>query len=231
MSVFPVTEMTRLEGWVHEEASKALCEHLMSVYHEPLRIYYRGCSLYDPAREPAEVVDTFFVRCLSGEGGVVAYLRTWMEGRKGKLRDYLINGLWFSMKTDRGVAARERDRRERTVGDEAAAEVTAPDEPSIDFDRAYIKNVVRYSLVLASRRCRKEGYSDHWRIFVRHALKDQPYARIAPRLRVSEARAAVMLRTGKRRFIEEFCALIERDGPNRASCEETIRTYLEIIDS
>ncbi|MCH2151759.1 MAG: hypothetical protein MK089_00275 [Phycisphaerales bacterium] len=211
---FPATQME----WIHErmdagkEGRREVASHLMDVYAEPLRIYLLGSS-FRSAGEPEELINGFFANRLSRDD----YLDGWRASDK-RLRRWLINGLIFYIK--------EEFRRRKKSGTPISPEMEADLEDSGDqyraFDQAWAASIVRRAMSEAGQICQKEGLAEHWDIFIRHHVQQQPYAVCCRDHNVDTARAAVMARTAAARFREAICRQLSLDGADESSFNDEL---------
>jgi len=212
--VFPMTHMSWIGSRLRDgdAGRREVGRHLMSVYAEPLRVYYLG-TRSRWLGEPDEVVDGFFADRLARPGFVAEWERSGM-----RLRRWLMNAFGFYLKE----LARRRRRdavRDPGPGNEPGFEGDA--ERAID--RAFTVSVVRHALDETRRACEVERLEPHWRVFEAHFCRDVPYAAIGAELGVEPARCMVMARTVRSRFRAALCAALEADGAGD-------RTDAEIMD-
>ena len=197
---FPPTAVTWLGQRLRsDDAERSLAvRHVMSVYFEPLTIYFKGSS-YRTLGDAEEFVSGFFSDRLSRRD----YLDRWM-GSGLPLRVWLIKGLKYYLS--------ERKRAMRRDGAAALPE-DAPDDgapgPGTAFSRRLANNVVTEALRAAAGELDAAGLGAHWEVFRLHHVEGLPYAQIARLKGIDAERAAVMARTAGRRLrarIRELCA-------------------------
>jgi DNA-directed RNA polymerase specialized sigma24 family protein len=203
-----------------EEAVSEVSRHVMEVYREPLRIYFRGMA--GKGRDDADdVVQGFFSDRLSRPDFLPAWQKSGLP-----LRRWLMNAFCFYMQERR----RQEKRDRRGLGEDGVPEIADP-SPSADvaMDRAYAVSLVRLALETTRAECAAAGLGDHWRIFVRHHLEGRPYADLASALGVTPERASIMARTVRRRFARTLEAFFDREGLDPERAQREIRSLLEVI--
>lgn len=220
--VFPSTQRTWLDAALGPggEGRRDVNRHIMTVYARPLRVYFLGTA----ARwlgEPDEVVAGFFADRLSRGN----FLDDWQ--RSGlRLRRWLMNAFSFYLsELQRG---RRRDRKTAGVLPDAAASRVAPERT---VDRAFGESVVAEALREAQAACLRNGLSDHWGIFIRHAYDGVSYERVAPEFGLRPERAAVMARTAARHFRKSLRELLRTDGAPEGDMDDEIRALMEAMES
>jgi hypothetical protein len=225
--VFPLTRGT----WINDrirmgDAGRAeINRHVMSVYHWPLTVYFRG-TRDRTLGEPDDVVQGFFASRL----GKSDFFTEWQRSGK-RLRHWLINGFCFFLKELR----RDQRRRASSI---SGLSPSSPvfDEPSDsddataarDMDKVFLRGVVREAMIEASRVCEQLGLGKHFEIFEAHFYMGQPYEVIADRYGLEPTRAAVMARTANRKFQGALRELFLKDGTEANRIEEEIADLLGI---
>jgi hypothetical protein len=217
---FPLTRRTWIEDRLAAGEFETLNEHIMSVYFEPLQIYFRASSARSIGEAP-DVVAGFFADRLRRQ----EYLASWDPGQR-PLRQFLINGFWLYLREKLG--RRKRRGRVAELSDHFPDLAEASHEsPERQFDRAWVRQVVRRAMDDASEICAERGLEDHWKIFRRHLFEHEPYTTLAEEYGIAPERAAVMCRTATRRFVESLHQLLARDGSPAAA--QQVQELLEII--
>ncbi len=220
IDVFPGTLIT----WINrqmglgEEGRRQINRHIMSVYAWPLKVYFLGSS----ARwlgEPDEIINGFFANRLARE----EFLERWRESSM-RLRRWLINAFCYYLMEVR--KSRKRNDSHPELSDDPITFSGNPDEA---VDRAFAISLVHRAIAAAAARCEEENLADHWSVFMRHYLNEEPYDSIAPDFKVTAARAAVMARTASRKFQAAIRELLAADGGGEARVDEEIAALLEAI--
>ena len=217
---FPHTRRTWIADRLEAGEIEALNEHIMSVYFEPLQAYFRASSARGMGEAP-DLVAGFFADRLRRRD----YLNAWEPSRR-PLRQFLINGFWLYI---RECYSRQRRRGKvielpEHLPDLAVADAESPER---QFDRAWVRQVVRRAMQESAATCEQRGLQAHWEVFRRHVFDRVSYAELAGEFDVPPERAAVMCRTATRRFVEALHGLLARDGSE--SSARQIQELLEII--
>ena len=217
---FPSTQRT----WIDRNLSDSVGErnevnrHIMTVYAEPLRVYFLGTR----ARwlgEPEDIVAGFFADRLAKNRFLDEWRRSGM-----RLRRWLMNAFSFYLsELQRGT---RRDQRTSGVLPEVEADHALPEQL---IDRAFGESIVIEALHVAQSECIAKGLETHWGIFVRHAYGDMPYDTISAEFCVSSARAAVMARTAARHFRVAVRDLLRSDGAADNDLDDEIRVLLDVM--
>ncbi|MBL0922409.1 MAG: hypothetical protein IBJ10_09820 [Phycisphaerales bacterium] len=191
-------------------------QHVMSVYAEPLRIYFRGSS-FRAMGEAADLVNGFFADRLSRPH----FLHRWAESGR-PLRYWLIVGFKHFL-YEQSRAERRHDAQD------LSASVTGDDSGPI---RAFDREVARALVVEATRRaeagCRENDLHAHWDLFRRHFVDGQSFGVVATDFGVTPERAAVMARTAAHRFKRALRDLVAWEG---ASDEEVDREIVHLMEA
>ena len=211
---FPATQIAWIKDRLDagEQGRQEVTSHLMEVYAEPLRIYLLGSS-FRTAGEPDELINGFFANRLSRAD----YLDGWRDSGK-RLRRWLINGLIFYIKEE----FRRRKRDGTPLSREMESALEAPSSQYRAFDQAWAASIVRRAMADASTTCRQQGLADHWDIFIRHHVQQQPYAVCCKAHGVDAARAAVMSRTAANRFRDAVRKLVALDGADESTIDREL---------
>lgn len=213
---FPETRRTWMGECLTRGEIAAARRHVMEVYEHPLRVYCSGCSLRWVG-EPGDLVAGFFADRLSRP----AFFERWRESRR-PLRYWLIVGFkHYLLEQARRL---QRDRRE------VSAELDATDaRPDLAFERECAIGLVRRALRETERRCRDDGFGDHFDVFVRFHMHGESLDAIAERLGVDAARAGVMKRTAVQRFERVMRELVAWSGAEEAEIDAEIRGLRETL--
>ncbi len=218
--VFPTTRETWIDDRLRagDDGRRDVNHHLMSVYSEPLQVYFKGSSSRWLG-EADDIVHGFFAdRLAKGR-----FLEDWAKSGL-RLRRWLMNGFCYYLQELR--SRHKRDGRMKEV----SADVPTQDDASA-LDRAFVVSVVREALKRAEAACSAEGLEQHWGAFFEHHYRGRPYSEVAAEMQTDAARAAVMARSGARRFVRALRELLARDGATPQSLEEEINVLLEAAAS
>ena len=198
-----------------------LNRHVMKMYAEPLQYYFMKTSVRWLG-EPEEIVAEFFKDRLARD----RFFDSWQESGK-PLRYWLINALNFFLKEE--YRRRQRGPRMQEVADEA---LLIDDGPAVEqlIDQAFKVALVRGAVESACEMCTEAGLSRHWEVFVEHYYHGRPYREIQDRQGIDAARAAVMARTARRRFVAALREQLERDGVAPENIDKEIELLLERED-
>ena len=220
--IFPQTMSTWIDDRLGEgsEGREALNRHVMSVYADPLRVYYLGTSYRRQLGDPDDVIQGFFASRLDRE----KFFQDWQASGK-RLRRWLMNAFLFYLK--------ERYRSERRhhaepLPDEADAQAVDGAHED-DLDRAWATAIVREAWSQTAETCTHNGLKAHWDIFYRHHFKGDPYRDIAPDFDVTPAQATVMARTVANHFRKALRRCIAHDGIDGAAIDREINSLLQTM--
>jgi hypothetical protein len=218
-NVFPVTERTWIEQRLGagEEGARDVNRHLMSIYYEPLKVYFLGTS-WRRRWDPHDVVCGFFVSRLEQPD----FAEKWR--RSGKpLRKWLMIAL--------NLYLQEKWRREKRDGMMAPLDTDpaqpdgAPAEPGVA--REYVRSVALHALREGQRTCEEAGRAAHWEVFFSHEVRGLPYARIVEQLGITRERCVVMDRTARVKFVAALREAVAADLPPGTDVDDEIRRLLE----
>lgn len=211
--VFPLTQVSWIASRLHagNEGRLDVSRHLMSVYAEPLKVYYLGTrALW--LGEPDEVIQGFFADRLARPDFVAGWERSGM-----RLRRWLMNALSFYLKE-----LARRQRRDAATEPANNGEVAFEGDPAAAVDRAFIVSVVRHALEETQRRCEAEGLGPHWHVFHDHFCCGTPYAEIGSALALEPARCVVMARTVRGKFQQALRTAVAADDPTGVTDTEIL---------
>lgn len=218
--VFPLTQgtwiMDRIEAG--DQGRRDINRHIMSVYHWPLTIYFRGTrDRY--LGDPEDVVQGFFASRLSKPN----FFTDWKASGK-RLRHWLINGFCFYLKE----LHRENLRHDRGSGVEMPEPQFEEHTAARDMDDIYLRGMVRRAMIETSQICQQQGLQDHFNIFEAHFYHERPYESVGPQFGVDPTRAAVMARTAKRKFQQTLRELFISDGVSQERVDDEVSGLLRI---
>ncbi len=217
--VFPSTMCT----WINQELGagqrgrREVNAFLMRTYAWPLQVYFLGTN-QRWLGDPEDVVAGFFADRLARPG----FLADWQASGL-RLRRWLMNGFCFYLREQ----SRKR-RADRRLVAEAEEPITFTGDPNASVDRAAVVAFVHEAIQAAEDQCLEEGLETHWRAFLRHHLDGASMRELSDELGVNAARAAVMVRTAKRKFRHALAEVLGRDGVPPDEVEEEIRSLLEV---
>lgn len=217
---FPPTMRTWIGSKLDEgDVGRATAfHHVMSVYAEPLKVYFRGCSMRFLG-DADDMVQGFFADRLSRE----AFLDRWRESGR-PLRYWLIVGFkHFLMEESR----RMRRGRASALPDEMGQ---SDDQPEAEYDRECALSLVREALTKAQSQCEEAGLNDHWRIFIRHHLEGDSYADISKDEGIDTRRAAVMARTAANKLRASLRDLAGWDDAEPGEVDREVRELMEALE-
>ncbi|MBK8096229.1 MAG: hypothetical protein IPK26_03935 [Planctomycetes bacterium] len=177
-------------------------QFVMATYFTPL-VDWTGAYLGLERDDAIELVTGFFADRLDDPG----YLARWRLSRI-PLRWWLWNGLQF-------FAKEQRRWWRRGAG---ACDVTLA-EPGVEggdvvreIDRQCAIGSVRAALRLAAAACKRDGFRQHWLVFLLCFLREHKQVHVANRMRISPARVRVMLRAARLRFVAALREVLRREG-------------------
>ena len=218
--VFPKTLKTWIDQKLHEgdEGRAEINRHVMTVYREPLRVYFLGTSdrwLGDPE----EVVEDFFAKRLARAN----FFGDWRQSEL-RLRRWLMNGFCLHLHE------LKRERRKNDRAQELPVDALAPvADPAHEMDRAFAAAIVREAIERAERTCKAQGLEAHWQIFLAHDLNGEPLRDLACTFGVEPGRAKDMARTGRSKFRIALRDLVARDGATPEEIDDELRLLREVL--
>lgn len=223
--VFPLTQRTWIDEHLNDKARGRLevNNHVMRVYHEPLKVYFQGTS--DRwLGEPDDIVQGFFADRLSRED----FFHDWRDAEM-PLRRWLMNAFCFYLKEQR--RRQKRDARGVALEFEPEAYSTTPQRV---IDQSFIASLIQRAIEVTSEQCAADGIEQHWQVFAEHYCRGRGYPQIAEEFGLSPARAAVMARTAGRRFRGVLRDMVRRDAHSTRAegdgIDEEIQRLLATLD-
>lgn len=195
---------------------RALREHVMRRYYEPLSGYLATTS-YRDIDAPAAVVAGYFVERLADAGGLRAWRRSGLP-----LRRWLVNGLLFWARSE---LRRRRARRRREVALDGAggALVDGAATPDAVFEREWARALVAGACEVVERELHAAGATDRWEIFARHVLDGRSYDEIARERGCLPADARNATRMVRARIDRALGRMLREEGLPSAEIAEEIR--------
>jgi hypothetical protein len=225
-SLFPATLRTWLDEQIERGAAGRddINHYIMSTYLWPLKMYLLNTSWRGQV-EADDVIDGFFASRLDRAD----FFANWRASGK-RLRHWLINGLHLHLKE------RWRDRTsalvdKRLVAAKIMDHSLVARDPVKNIDRWMAHAFVAQALSLARDSASQAGLEAHFDMFLRHHLHDESIFRLAQEHGVSEARAAVMVRTARRHFRRAVEEVLLRDGAPVERHEDEIAELLEAFQA
>jgi len=233
-----LTIAERAGDHTHEgrSARRALQQHLMQRYHEPLRAYVRGSSMRQLG-DADDLVAGFFADRIGAPG----FLADW-RGSKMPLRRWLMNGISFY---GRGVMRdRARDRMRQFedggagfpggAGDSsthAGGEDRFVDERDAvrAFEEAWALEVLNAAHELVHANLAERGKLEEYGVFRRHVIDGVEYAVIGTDLGLTRQQCANMVRRVSDRIREALREVLRSEGVPPEEVERTVREVEELL--
>ena len=221
-----------------QSARRALQQHLMQRYHEPLRAYVRGSSMRQLG-DADELVGGFFADRVGAHG----FLTDWRNSRM-PLRRWLMNGISFY---GRGVIRdRARDRLRQfdsggsaelaAAGDGSATRAGNTDDRLVDehnavraFDEAWALEILNTAHELVHADLAARGKLDEYDVFRRHVIDGVEYAVIGTNLGLTRQQCANMVRRVSDRIREALREVVRGEGVVTEDVERTVREVEELL--
>ena len=219
-----------------QSARRALQQHLMQRYHEPLRAYVRGSSMRQLG-DADDLVAGFFADRIGAPG----FLADW-RGSKMPLRRWLMNGISFY---GRGVMRdRARDRMRQFedggagfpggAGDSsthAGGEDRFVDERDAvrAFEEAWALEVLNAAHELVHADLAESGKLEEYGVFRRHVIDGVEYAVIGTDLGLTRQQCANMVRRVSDRIREALREVLRSEGVPPEEVERTVREVEELL--
>jgi len=219
--VFPSTQYTLIDRMLQQgdEGRIKAAGHVMSVYLDPLRVYYHGSS-FRSLGAGEDLVQGFFADRLSRDG----FLAEWLSSSR-QLRFWLITAFRHYLF--------EHIRRAKKHRGQAVAEWESEPESSpaaeIEFHRSVAMGLVRQAMELAAKACADSDLAEHWRVLVRHVVDGRSYDELRIEFGLDEKRFKVMARTAGNKFRAALRDLIRWRGASDEDLDAEILDLMEII--
>jgi DNA-directed RNA polymerase specialized sigma24 family protein len=229
---FPTTHQTWLcerIGVVDDAAHRAVVQHVMQRYFEPLRAYVKGSSLRNFG-DSADLVNDFFAARL----GDPAYLERWIDSGL-PLRRWLVNGLLLHVR-NRGIAeSRRRARGDAGVGTsgtggDATMSVESVEPGALEaLERAWAIGLVTEAHDRVRAGLLAENRETWWECFRLHVLHGLPYADACPMAGVSTANGANIVRAVSKRLAAMLAELLTREGVAEAEIDAELEVIQRLV--
>ncbi|MCA8960400.1 MAG: hypothetical protein KDC38_07800 [Planctomycetes bacterium] len=214
--------------WIHrrlaegEAGLRAIREHVMAVYFEPLQIYFRGHSGRWKG-DADEMVSAFFADRMDRPD----FFEKWSKSGL-PLHRWLIGGLLLFIKEN---WKREKRHHRMEALPERFEVAAAAEEIGGDLDRLRIVAIGRELMRRTEEVCREAGLGLHWEVFARHEIDGLPYTDFSEEeFGVSPERAAVLARSPRRRLDGLLREILERDGVDPYHVGAEIETMKELVN-
>lgn len=168
-----------------DRAIRALRDHVMRRYYEPLSAYLSATG-YRDVDAPSALVAGYFVERFADSANIGRWRASGLP-----LRRWLMNGLLLWV---RGEIRRRRTHstRERPLADGLLA-----DTPTAEavFEREWARGILSDACELVERALHDAGDAQRWSLFARHVLDGRTYDEIAREagVRASDARNATRM--------------------------------------
>jgi DNA-directed RNA polymerase specialized sigma24 family protein len=219
-NVFPATQYTLIGRMLNDRDRLSACKHVMSVYAEPLRVYFLGSS-FRSLGEPDDIVEGFFASRLSRD----AFLNDWQTSSR-QLRFWLMTA--FKHYLFEQVRALKNERQRATL----QAEVESPcDRSEHEFHRETALALVREAMRMAEETCCECGFEDHWRVFVRHHVDGRSYEQLHDELGIDQKKFTAMARTAGNKLKAALRELIAWNDASEEDIDREIISLMEVIQT
>lgn len=168
-----------------DRAVRALRDHVMRRYYEPLSAYLSATG-YRDVDAPSALVAGYFVERFADSANIDRWRLSGLP-----LRRWLMNGLLLWV---RGEIRRRRTHstRERPLAGDILAET--PTAEAV-FEREWARGILSDACELVERALHDAGDARRWSLFARHVLDGRTYEEIAREtgVRASDARNATRM--------------------------------------
>ncbi len=218
-NAFPSTMQEWIIARLEAGGQADVTSHIMDVYSGPLQVYWLGSSFRSPELEAGDVVAGFFADRLSRSD----WLRAWPSSGL-RLRRWLMNALLMYLQEQYRAdkrSARTPERRNASIEDQPDA--------SLEFERAWARQLVANACIEAAQRCDAAGLSEHWDLFHRHYLLGEPYGDIVRSNHLSARQAEVRCRAARSRFVAALRESLRQDGAQEDELDDEIRSLMETL--
>jgi hypothetical protein len=228
-----IAERAGGSGAAADLARRAVQQHLMQRYHEPLRAYVRGGSLRELG-DAEELVAGFF----ADRVGAADFLSEW-RGSGLPLRRWLMNGISFY---GRGVLRdRMRDRHrqlDERMSDSSSTAAGRTLDGLIDdrdaaraFEEAWALEVLNAAHAQVHADLDAAGRLEEYDVFRRHVIDGVDYGVIGGQLGLTRQQCANMVRRVSERVREALRDVIRGEGVRGEDIERTVREVRDLLGS
>lgn len=220
---FPSTKYTYIESMLEDGPTGRInaAKHVMTVYREPLRVYFVGSS-FRSLGDAEEYVHGFFASRLQRD----LFFHDWLNSKR-QLRYWLITAFRHYLYE---CIRDTKKHRGQELPDQAPT-----DELSSDAERAFHRSaalgIVRQAMAMAESLCEQASLQEHWRVFMRHHVDGRSYEELRDEFGLDEKRFKVMSRTAGNKLKAALRELIRWRGASEADVDQEIRNLMEIIES
>lgn len=221
---FPRTPRTIVFESLAEGRAHELAGDLMSLYAEPLQIYFSATSFHSLG-EPRDIVAGFFASRFS-QPTWLADWRARHELDQIPLRRWLLNSLNFYLHEESRRVA--RDRRIETLPT-VGAEIAEAAGAERTFERESARLIVARALERTRLACEAAGQARHLEIFMRHFLGQVPYERLAQEHGFTTTQCAGMSRTVAAKLRRELASMLLAEGADPQRLDEDIGRLIEAL--
>ena len=218
---FPRTPRTIVFESLAEGRAHELAGDLMSLYVEPLRIYFYATS-FRSLGAPEDIVAGFFASRFS-QPGWLADWRARHEVDQIPLRRWLLNSLNFYLHEEARRVARDRRAAPLPAVDPVGESVPGAERA---FERESARVIVTRALDRTRSACDAAGQARHLEIFMRHFLDQIPYERLAEEHGLNTTQCAGMSRTVAVKLRRELAAILLAEGADPQRLDDEIGRLL-----
>jgi hypothetical protein len=183
---------------------------VMRLYAAPLMTYCRHSPM-GRWGDPQDLVQGF----LADRTSRADYFLRW-RGSGKRLHQWLAAGLSFY-----GLEALHQLQRDGRHLEVPADLPSAEPEAHLALEQATLRSFIEESMRRAERVCQERGQEQHWKIFMRRSHGNEGFSKIAESFSMTPAQAVVLMRTGRKRFVEALREVLSDDGvhPENLSSE------------
>ena len=217
---------------VAQDARRALRQHIMARYHEPLRAYVRGSSLRELG-DADDVIAGFF----ADRVGLPGFLPEWRASRM-PLRRWLMNGIGFygrSMLRDRmrdrlrQAGPPDRDSSRATIDESPLDEISDHRAAEHDFEEAWALEVLNAAHEQAHADLDAAGRLDEYEVFRRHVIDGLEYAVIGADLGLTRQQCANCVRRVSDRVREALRDVLRAEGIPGSELESELARVRQVL--
>lgn len=213
---FPETQNTWI-GSRLEQGGQGLVEvrdYVMRLYAGPLMTFCQHSPM-GKWSDPQDLVQGF----LADRASKPDYFLRW-RGSGRRLHQWLASGLSFY-----GQEALHKLQRDGQAHEVPLDLEASEPEAHRAMELAAIGSFLGEAMRRAERDCKQRGQELHWKIFMRRSYGREGFRSIGISLGISAEQAVVLMRTGRRRFVQALREVLLDDGVR----EENLHAELEWI--